>query len=230
MGVDPFRRFTWFFHTDNSNIRAFFDSGKWKRLTASLNTAKLRDLKGYRMGNNHFLVADALPDLNHFSLRKVLKEEKAFRALIDTFELNKVPISDLQNPLERIYELDQKLTYAPEEGQLKTNIGNYKRFVWTLLLEPDLVEEYKNAHGIGRAWPEITNNMKSIGIKDMEIYLYESRAILIMDTFPDFDLEEVGPRWQQLPREAEWQAYVARFQRTDPNSDIEEKWEDMEVL
>ncbi|MEM9986443.1 MAG: hypothetical protein AAF804_15220 [Bacteroidota bacterium] len=51
-----------------------------------------------------------------------------------------------------------------------------------------------------------------------------------MDTQEDFNLEEIGPRWQQLPREQEWQAYVAKFQRTDPGSSVLEKWQDMPEL
>jgi len=51
-----------------------------------------------------------------------------------------------------------------------------------------------------------------------------------MDTKPGFDLDEVSPIWQKLPREEEWQAYVAKFQRTDPDSSIQEKWKDMIAL
>lgn len=135
-------------------------------------------------------------------------------------------------PLERIYEFEQVAVYKAQEGQLKTNNGKIKRFVWTLLLQEDeeLIEEYKEVHSMGKAWPEITNNMKTVGVKDMEIYLSGTRAILIMDTILDFDLNEVGPKWQKLPREEEWQSYVAKFQKTDPESSIQEKWQDMKPL
>ncbi|ARV16961.1 hypothetical protein BTO07_16205 [Polaribacter sp. SA4-12] len=122
--------------------------------------------------------------------------------------------------------------YPAKEGQLKSKLVEFKRFVWTLLLEeaPELMAEYRKAHSIGQAWPEITNNMKKVGVKDMEIYLHGNQAILIMDTKPDFDLEKVGPEWQKLPRENEWQEYVAKFQRTSPESSIQEKWLDMNKI
>lgn len=37
--------------------------------------------------------------------------------------------------------------------------------------DPQLIEEYKAYHAAGKAWPEITESIKSAGIVDMQIYL-----------------------------------------------------------
>ncbi|MEM6641414.1 MAG: L-rhamnose mutarotase [Bacteroidota bacterium] len=185
----------------------FLDSDGEEVKKMLVNARETADIKAYQKEENYFLIADVSINISTQKLPEPLKN---------------------QQPLERIYELEQKVVYAPEEGQLKEDIGRHKRFVWTLLLEPNLIDEYKHVHAMGMAWPEVTQNMKSIGVLDMEIYLHQARAILIMDTVPDFDLGIVGPKWQQLPRENEWQEYVAKFQRTDPESSIQEKWQDMQ--
>ena len=221
---DQFRRFTYFFQSDDENIDSLFQevaSNIEKQFADQVADAKL-----YQQDRDYFLVVDAAPVLNSESLFGQLSKDPSFTTFITKAGLNH------SSALERIYKFEQKKVYASQEGQLKQDLGPYKRFVWTLLLEedPELMAEYRRVHGIGMAWPEITNNMKTIGVKDMEIYLHESQAILVMDTKPGFDLEEVAPKWQQLPREQEWQAYVAKFQRTDPGSSIQEKWKTMNEI
>ena len=230
--ANHFRRFTYFFQSESAEIRDFFRSEAWKQAYKHIDPDQIFDLKIYNKEQDYFLLIDAEPAFNSASLFKALEAESVFQALRSNLETNDSQLPSHDKALERIYKLDQKVVYLPTEGQLKTRIRDHKRFVWTLLLEedPELMAEYKRIHGIGMAWPEITNNMKSIGVKDMEIYLHETQAILIMDTKPDFDLKETGPKWQQLPREQEWQEYVAKFQRTDPESSIQEKWQDMQDL
>lgn len=208
---NQFRRFTFFLETDSEEtIQTFLKSG-----VATLQTVGILNFEGYNKENQYFLVVDTLPEMNYADVKKMFT------------------IPQAQNePLERIYEFEQTEVYDAKEGQLKARLSASKRFVWTLLLEeaPELMAEYKRVHSIGQAWPEITQNMKQVGVKDMEIYLHGTQAILIMDTKPDFDLEKIGPVWQSLPRENEWQEYVAKFQRTSPESSIQEKWMDMEKI
>ncbi|WP_298365636.1 L-rhamnose mutarotase [uncultured Lutibacter sp.] len=209
--INQFRRFTFFLKTvSRQTISAFF-----KNDIEKINANGILNLEGYQKGNQYFFIVDVLPNKSFNDVKKVFE-----KGLLQP------------KALERIYELDQTEIYLANEGQLKTKLGNIKRFVWTLLLEedPNLIAEYKKAHSIGKAWPEITSNMKSVGVKDMEIYLNGNQAILIMDTKPNFDLEKAGPKWQKLPRENEWQEYVAKFQRTSPESSIQEKWIDMEKI
>jgi L-rhamnose mutarotase len=106
----------------------------------------------------------------------------------------------------------------------------FKRYCKTLQLidDPGLIEEYKKVHGPGAAWPEITQGMKEAGILDMELYLHGNTLFMIMDTVADFDHEEAMKDLGQKPRQAEWEAFVARFQKTNPSSSANEKWVLME--
>lgn len=206
------KRFTYYFTAKNSGLILFIQNLKKDNNNLEFHS--------FQIESNYFLIIDAPVDFNSKNIFNIICKTEGFHEVDNVF-----PNPD--EALERIYELDQKDLFSPCEGQLKETVLPFKRFVWTLLLEPSLIEEYKRVHSIGMAWPEITANMKSIGVKDMEIYLHQNRAILIMDTKPDFNLDEIGPKWQSLPREEEWQKYVAKFQKTDPNSSIQEKWEDM---
>ena len=228
MTVNQFRRFTYLFTSENevvSEIRKQLNSEEFQK---KLKEIGIFSFEIYQKEQNYFLLIDVSTEMNSSALDKALTNlnidfNSLFQKKSNTFNIEAFP-------LERIYELDQKHIYNAKEGQLKNQIGTKKRFVWTLLLEPDLIDEYKKIHSIGQAWPEITANMKTIGVKDMEIYLSGNQAILIMDTKPDFNFEIVGPQWQKLPREEEWQAYVSKFQRTNSESSIQEKWQDMRVL
>jgi L-rhamnose mutarotase len=52
----------------------------------------------------------------------------------------------------------------------------------------------------------------------------------MMDTERDFDMEKDGKSWALLPREAEWQEYVSKFQKVDPTSKALEKWKIMQNI
>ena len=83
---------------------------------------------------------------------------------------------------------------------------------------------------MGQVWPQINKNMKSVGVKDMEIYIWNFRAFLIMDTKPEFDMQIDGEKWSKLPREKEWQKFVSKFQKVDPDSKAMEKWQGMKLI
>ena len=223
MDTAPFRRFTYLLPEAEKEICEISTQIKSEDVRNSLKEVGIFSLELYQKEEVFFLIVDAKASLNS---HKLFHRLKAY----DTCEVICSIVPQPHEALERIYKLDQKKVFVPTEGQLKTSVAPYKRFVWTLSLAPNRVEEYKRIHGIGQAWPEITANMKSVGVKDMEIYLSEAQAFLIMDTQPDFNLEQVGPKWQKLPREEEWQTYVAQFQKTDPDSTIQEKWQDMKNM
>lgn len=101
-----------------------------------------------------------------------------------------------------------------------------KRYCKTLQLEndPQLIEEYKKLHSASASWPEITKGMKEVGILDMELYIHGTTLFMIMDTKPDFDHDKAMARLATLPRQAEWEATVAKYQKTSPNASAKEKW------
>jgi L-rhamnose mutarotase len=109
---------------------------------------------------------------------------------------------------------------------------SYKRFCKTLTLEddPQLIEDYKNVHAPGAAWPEINQGMRDVGILDMEIYLVGTRLFMIMDTVPDFHHDTAMAELATKPRQSEWEAYVSRFQRTSAEASADEKWQLIERI
>ncbi|AUP78009.1 L-rhamnose mutarotase [Flavivirga eckloniae] len=232
MNANQFRRFTYLVTIENLDISEFVAQIKSERIQKQLEVLGVFSFEIYQKEQDCFLLVDTSYNMDSLTLSNTLSSVQVDINFQGFLQEENEAFSFESSPLERIYKFEQKKVYKAKEGQLKTDIGPKKRFVWTLLLQedPELMAEYKRVHSMGQAWPEITANMESVGVKDMEIYLSGTQAILIMDTIPDFNLEEIGPKWQKLPREEEWQAYVAKFQRTDPDSSIQEKWKDMIAL
>ncbi len=105
-----------------------------------------------------------------------------------------------------------------------------KRYCQTLKLRNDqeLIEGYVREHK--NVWPEIKEGIKSVGILDMQIYIHESVLFMIVETTDDFDWIEDNKRLAQLPRQAEWEAYMSKFQQADPGMASNEKWVMMEKI
>ena len=107
-----------------------------------------------------------------------------------------------------------------------------KRYVQTLELRdnPDIIEEYRKWHSEEYHWKEIRDGIKAVGILEMEIYILGTRLVMIVDAPDDFDWQTAMDKLATLPRQAEWEAFVARLQgcRADARSD--EKWQMMERM
>ena len=107
-----------------------------------------------------------------------------------------------------------------------------KRFCKTMELRnnPQLIEEYKQAHKKGAAWPEITRGMKEAGILDMEIYLLGTKLFMIMDTVPDFDHDKAMAELAEKPRQKEWEERMSKFQDASAAATADQKWQLMERI
>ncbi len=105
-----------------------------------------------------------------------------------------------------------------------------KRYCQTLELRDDreMIEKYVEAHA--HVWPEIQEGIRSVGILDMQIYILGNRLFMICDTTDEFDWEKDNARLATLPRQAEWEAYVAQFQGCDPSAPSTAKWQLMERI
>jgi L-rhamnose mutarotase len=105
-----------------------------------------------------------------------------------------------------------------------------KRFCQTLELPDDqeLIEKYVEAHA--NVWPEVIAGQHEVGILSMQIYRCGRNLFMIMDTVDGFDFNRDMARLAVLPRQAEWEAYVSRFQGCRPGSSSSEKWHLMEEI
>lgn len=105
-----------------------------------------------------------------------------------------------------------------------------KRFVKTLLLQDDpaLMKEYRRRHAPGAVWQEVIRGIREVGVRDMEIYLDGNRLIMIMEADDDFDHEAAMKILASKPRQAEWEASMAKYQVTATNASAGEKWKMVE--
>ena len=107
-----------------------------------------------------------------------------------------------------------------------------KRYCQTMDLknDPELIAKYKEAHDRYHSWPEIREGIKAVGILEMEIYILDNHLFMIVETPVDFDWDSAMAKLATLPRQAEWEDYVAMFQQCKPGSTSDEKWQMMERM
>jgi len=110
--------------------------------------------------------------------------------------------------------------------------GPVKRYCQTLDLkdDPELIRCYRHYHSPEGCWPEILDGIRSVGILEMEIYILGSRLFMIVETPLDFDWDAAMARLATLPRQAEWEDFVAAFQRCAEGATSNEKWQMMERM
>ena len=105
-----------------------------------------------------------------------------------------------------------------------------KRYCQTLTLVDDeeLIAKYVEAHA--HVWPEIIAGQHQVGILSMQIYRRDRVLFMICDTVDDFDWQRDMARLVSLPRQAEWEAYVAQFQGALATARSDEKWQLMQKI
>ncbi len=107
-----------------------------------------------------------------------------------------------------------------------------KRYCQTLNLKnnPKLIAEYRKIHSKTEAWPEIRAGIRLVGILEMEMYISGTQVFMIVETPQDFNWDEAMEKLSHLPRQQEWEDYVARFQECIAGSTSVEKWKLMERM
>lgn len=110
--------------------------------------------------------------------------------------------------------------------------GPVKRYCQTMELknDPELIAEYVKRHSESEAWPEIRTGIREVGILEMEIYILGNRLFMIVETPLDFDWDAAMRRLAALPRQREWEDYMAMFQVCQEGATSEEKWNMMERM
>lgn len=116
----------------------------------------------------------------------------------------------------------------------KSKIAPYpvKRFCRTMELKDDnvLIAEYIKRHSSKEAWPEIREEMRSIGIWEMEIYIHGNRLFMIVETPLDFDWDTMMAKLSCSPRQQKWEDYMAVFQQCKKGDTSVDKWKMMERI
>ena len=96
------------------------------------------------------------------------------------------------------------------------------RIVQTLQLvdDPELIEAYKEVHR--NVWKEITDGIRQVGVERMDIFLHGTTLTMIVET--------AMARLASLPRQAEWEEFVGRYQKCASGSSSGEKWQRMSQI
>lgn len=95
---------------------------------------------------------------------------------------------------------------------------------------PELIAEYRRRHSREKAWPEIRQGIREVGILEMEIYILGTKLFMIVETPLDFDWDEAMAKLATLPRQQEWEDYMSVFQKAAPGASSAEKWQPMERM
>ena len=112
-------------------------------------------------------------------------------------------------------------------GYLQKQFGQKtKRYVQFLELtdNPELIKEYRKWHSEEHHWKEIRDGIRAVGILEMEIYILGNKLVMIVDTPVDFDWDSAFASLATMPRQAEWEAFVAAFQGCAADAKSDEKW------
>lgn len=107
-----------------------------------------------------------------------------------------------------------------------------KRYCQTLELkdDPQLIEEYKYWHRSENAWKEIVAGIKEVGILEMEIFISQNKLFMIVEVPDEFNWDTQMAKLATLPRQAEWEAFVSKYQKTSPDATSDEKWKMMDII
>lgn len=117
-----------------------------------------------------------------------------------------------------------------KEGYKREPAGATKRFCQFLRLNPDTLAEYKHWHDSRHIWKEIPEGIRKAGILDMEIFLVEDMAFMVLETPLDFEWDKAFADLAAYDRQAEWEAFVSAFQQGGKGLRSEEKWQLMERI
>ena len=107
-----------------------------------------------------------------------------------------------------------------------------KRYVQTMDLkdDPKLIAEYRRRHSEAEAWKEILDGIRQVGILDMQIFILGTRLVMIVETALNFDWDTAMALLATLPRQQEWENYMAIFQLCAEGATSNEKWQMMDRM
>ena len=121
---------------------------------------------------------------------------------------------------------------SPEGYPVRRHACATKRYCQTLDLrdDPQLISAYRRLHAPDGIWPEILEGIRASGVLEMEIYLVGTRLFMIVELPANLSWHEVMEKMAHQPRQAEWEALTARYQKAQATATSDEKWQLMERI
>lgn len=107
-----------------------------------------------------------------------------------------------------------------------------KRYFQTLNLkdDPELIKEYVKRHSQDEFWPVIGEEIRRVGILDMEIFIFENKLFMVVETPEDFDWDSAFAELAKRPKQIEWEEYMSVFQDCGEGLSSTEKWQLMDRI
>ncbi len=105
-----------------------------------------------------------------------------------------------------------------------------RRYCLTLDLkdDPELIREYRRHHQA--VWPEVTDSLRQAGILVLELYLLDTRLVMILEVDEQFSFEKKARIDRDNPKVQEWEKLMWNFQKPLPGVKAGEKWILMESI
>ncbi|MFD3000143.1 L-rhamnose mutarotase [Pontibacter toksunensis] len=95
-------------------------------------------------------------------------------------------------------------------------------FALDLKDDPKLIAEYERWHQ--DIWPEIRQSIQDAGIKVMDIYRFNNRLFMIMETDDSFSFERKAAMDRANPKVQEWEQLMWKYQQGIQGAGEGEKW------
>lgn len=103
-------------------------------------------------------------------------------------------------------------------------------FTLDLKDEPELINTYIKMHRPDTIWKEIPEGISKAGILEMEIFLWQNRLFMIIETEDGFDLARAMEYLSGLPLQKEWEETMEQYQRKFVNTGNQAKWQKMHQI
>lgn len=94
--------------------------------------------------------------------------------------------------------------------------------------DPQLIAEYEARHR--EVWPEILESIKTAGITDMQIYRWQNRLFMIMETDETFSFEAKAAADADNEKVQAWESLMWQYQQALPGVAPGQKWQLMERI
>jgi L-rhamnose mutarotase len=120
------------------------------------------------------------------------------------------------------------------EKQIETGTEKTVDYVYTCNLKnnPDSIAMYKYYHSREGVWPEVIKTYEESGAKSVQIYLKDTRLVMIVSLPESLSWEEFSDRYSEAYPEKikEWGELMAPYQTPPPFANEGETWVQMQQI
>ncbi|HKI44517.1 MAG TPA: L-rhamnose mutarotase [Balneolales bacterium] len=100
------------------------NGGLWPEITQGMKEVGIIDMEIYLFGNQAFMIMDTMADFDHDRAMSVLAtrpRQKEWESFVSRFQNTSADATakDKWQLMERIFKMDQKQEYVPEDGQVE---------------------------------------------------------------------------------------------------------------